>query len=139
MVVLKGEKADVQMHDSKPAFYLRLDDEQLGEGIALTVDTHGASTAAGKGKVAVHEYAIVRVDVRQDARVVPSFEIAALGTDKRQQDVFETTGTVLPGGHWLKLVPEEGAVDRRICARRGAGREGDQHGCVGFWRASDSA
>ena len=111
LVVLKGEKADVQMHDTKPEFYLRLDDAQLsGSGGALTVDTHGASGAAGKGKLAVHDYVIVRVDVRQDARLVPSFEIAALGTDKRQQDVFETTGTVLPGGHWLKLAPQEGLL-----------------------------
>ena len=108
VVVLKGEKADVQMHDNKPEFYLRLDDAQVsgGSGV-LTVDTHGASDAGGKGKLAVRDYVIVRVDVRQDARVVPSFEIAALGTDKRQEDVFETTGTVLPGGHWLKVVPQE--------------------------------
>ena len=110
VVVLKGEKADVQMHVNKPEFYVKLDDSQVESGGALTVDTHGASAAAGKGRTAVHAYVIVRVDVRQDARVVPSFEIAALDTDKRQEDVFETTGTVLPGGHWLKLVPEEGLL-----------------------------
>ncbi len=109
IVVLKGEKADVQMHVDKPEFYVKLDDAQEG-GEALTVDTHGASAAAGPGRTTVHDYVIVRMDVRQDARVVPSFEIAALDTDKRQQDVFETMGTVLPGGHWLKLVPEEGLL-----------------------------
>ena len=98
VVVLKGEKADVQMHVNKPEFYVKLDDAQVDSGGALTVDTHGASAAVGSGKVPVHAYVIVRVDVRQDARVVPSFEIAALDTDKRQEDVFETTGTVLPGG-----------------------------------------
>ena len=110
LVTLRGEKADVQFHIDKPVFYLRLDDAQM-PGDALTVDTHGASSAAGRSKPSnlqdVHDYVIVRTDVRQDARVVGSFEIAAIGTAKRQQDVFATDPTVLPGGHWLRLESHE--------------------------------
>jgi hypothetical protein len=33
--------------------------------------------------------------------------VQQLGTGKRQEDVFETDQTVLPGGHWMKIVPHE--------------------------------
>ena len=111
IVQLKGEKAAVQMHVSEPIFYLRTDDEQTASGEALTVDTHGASAAASgarRGKKSgPSEYVIVRVDVRQDARVVASFNTTALGTTKRQEDVIETRTTAMPGGHWVKIVPGE--------------------------------
>ncbi len=108
VVILKGEKSDVQLHVPDPAFYLKLDDELTSSGQALTVDTHGAAAQAGARKLSpTHDYVIVRLDVRQDARVVASFDINALGTAKHQEDVVETTPTVLPGGHWLKLVPAE--------------------------------
>jgi hypothetical protein len=111
IVVLKGEKASVQMHVADPAFYLKLDDAMPDGGTPLTVDTHGAAAqatqAAGKKPRQGSEYVIVRVDVRQDARVLASFNMDQLGTGRRQEDVFETTATPLPGGHWLKVVPQE--------------------------------
>ena len=109
MVVLKGEKAAVQMHVNEPVIYVKLDDALPTSGEALTVDTHGASSqsAAAKSKPNDSDYVIVRLDVRQDARVVASFNIGQLGTGKRQEDVTELDATELPGGHWLKLVPRE--------------------------------
>ena len=108
MVVLKGEKSPVQFHVDQPVFYLKLDDAQLPGGDPLTVDTHGASsrTPKSRGENGT-DYVILRVDVRQDARVLASFNIAQLGTGKRQEDVFEADETELPGGHWLKVVPHE--------------------------------
>ena len=109
IVVLKGEKAAVQMHVNEPVIYVKLDDALPTSGEALTVDTHGASSqsAAAKSKPNDSDYVIVRLDVRQDARVVASFNIGQLGTGKRQEDVTELDATELPGGHWLKLVPRE--------------------------------
>jgi hypothetical protein len=108
IIVLKGEKSAVQMHVNDPAFYLKLDDDLLPGGHAITVDTHGASAQmTAKKQQGTSDYVIVRVDVRQDARVLASFNIGALGTSKRQEDVFETNVTVLPGGHWKKVVPQE--------------------------------
>ena len=108
MVVLKGEKADVQMHVDQPEIFVRLDDAATSGGGAITVDTHGASSAIREEKKGPpHTYVIVRTDVRQDARVIASFNLAQLGTGAHQEDVFETQATALPGGHWLKLVPRE--------------------------------
>ena len=109
MVQLKGEKSPVQMHVNLPEFYLRLDDAIPAGGDALTVNTGGASSSpALKEKPhAQSRYAIVRVDVRQDARVLPSFDTSAGGTTKRQEDVIATTTTNMPGNHWAKLSPVE--------------------------------
>jgi hypothetical protein len=107
IVVLKGEKAAVQMHVNDPAFYLKLDDA-MGPGDTITVDTHGAaSQGKSKPENGGTDYVIVRVDVRQDARVLASFNIQQLGTGKRQEDVFETDASTLPGGHWMKVTPHE--------------------------------
>jgi hypothetical protein len=107
LVVIKGEKAAVQFHVDQPAFYIKLDDALPDGGSALTVDTHGASRQANGSKPPDTDYVVLRVDVRQDARVLASFNVQQLGTGKRQEDVFETDQTVLPGGHWMKIVPHE--------------------------------
>ncbi len=123
VLVLKGEKAAVQMHVSQPEFYVRLDDDALPSGEALTVDTHGASASEKVPKPgAPSRYAIVRVDVRQDARVVASFSTSNDGTrdgsregTRRQDDAVNTIQTLLPGGHWAKLVPAEPLLFGEYC------------------------
>lgn len=108
LVQLKGEKAAVQIHVNDPIFYIKLDDALPPGGQAMTVDTHGASTQMTPRKQpGTPDYVIQRVDVRQDARILASFNITALGTGKHQEDVFETVVSVLPGGHWMKVTPKE--------------------------------
>ena len=111
---LRGEKADVQMHVNDPVMYVRLDDAQVESGEAMTVDTHGASSEKTKVRSGPGEYAIVRVEVRQGARVVTSFQVGLLG-QRKQEDVTETVATVLPGGHWAKIVPKEGLLIGEYC------------------------
>lgn len=109
IVQLKGEKAAVQLHVNQPVLYLRVGNESgiRTGGTPLTVDTHGASAAQGSspGSSLDSQYVIVRVDVRQDARVVASFQISRLGEVHQQEDVVVTTVEALPGGHWVKIVP----------------------------------
>jgi hypothetical protein len=108
VVLLKGERAAVQIHVNDPVFYIKLDDALPPGGHAITVDTHGASAQmTPKTQPGTPDYVIQRVDVRQDARVLASFNIGALGTGKQQEDVFETIVSVLPGGHWMKVTPRE--------------------------------
>ena len=114
ILVLKGETADVQLHVADPVLYVRLDEDQPAGGDALTVDTHGASSANANQPRGEAEYAIVRVDVRQDARVLASFSTADLGI-RHQPDVIETTTTDLSGGHWAKIVPREPLLFGEYC------------------------
>ena len=116
LLVLKGEKAAVQMHVNDPVFYVRLDDAVAG-GSAMTVDTGGASSsdAVKEKKHGPSTYSIVRVDVRQDARVVASFNTAGTDAGRATDDTVATTMTVLPGGHWGKLVPAQNLLIGEYC------------------------
>lgn len=112
IVELKGETSPVQLHVKDPVFYLRIGDETVGDtgGPALTVDTHGATANAQNnpsGGSPDSRYVIVRADIRTGVRVIASIRIGLLGTGQRQPDVVETTSTLLPGEHWIKIVPAE--------------------------------
>ncbi len=117
VLTLKGEKAAVQMHVNDPVFYVRLDDADGATGPAMTVDTGGASSsdAVKEKKHGPSTYAIVRVDVRQDARVVASFNTAGTDAGRATDDSVATTMTVLPGGLWGKLVPAQNLLIGEYC------------------------
>jgi hypothetical protein len=109
---LKGEASPVQMHVDQPVIYLRVGDDSIVSrgGTPFTVDTHGAGSGAKtdpSGGSAQSGYVMVRADVRQNARVLASFNIGMLGGQvKQQEDVVETTTELLPGGHWMKVTPK---------------------------------
>ncbi|HEY6413485.1 MAG TPA: hypothetical protein VIX42_07345 [Edaphobacter sp.] len=112
LVQLKGEKSLVQLHVDTPVLYVRVGDAAVipTGGAPLTVDTHGASSKMHDtpgGGSADSRYVIVRADVRTGARVVASFKIGFLGGVHQQEDVIETNIEMLPGGHWMKLMPRE--------------------------------
>lgn len=110
LVQLQGQRAKVQVHVDKPEFYIRMTDDSAAvddSGDSFKVDTHGAASVATDKNAARSQYVIVRVDVRQDVRIVSSFEMNLLGSGHMEEDVVETETTLLPGGHWLKLVPKQ--------------------------------
>jgi len=109
---LKGERSYVQLHVASPVFYIRVGDDTVAPsgGTPLTVDTHGASNAIKTDPAsgsASARYDIVRADVRTGVRDIASFRIGLLGSGQPQEDVVETTSEVLPGGHWMKLTPQQ--------------------------------
>ncbi|SEC34814.1 hypothetical protein [Terriglobus roseus] len=109
LVEIKGQTAPVQLHVADPEIYVRMDDEESepARGGAFEVDTNGNRGRKIESPSPKSQYVIVRVDVRRDVRIVTSFSIGLLGSTKRQADVVETTRTLMPGGHWLKIVPKE--------------------------------
>lgn len=111
IVQLKGERSMVQLHIDKPVIYIRLGEAIVPDGTTpLTVDTHGASTAMKDGiphDPATSRYVIVRADVRTGTRTVASFKIGLLGGVQQIEDVVQTTTEMLPGGHWMKLTPQQ--------------------------------
>jgi hypothetical protein len=117
MLVLKGEKSPVQMHVNDPVFYVRMDEDDVPTGEVMTVDTHGASSsdAVKEKQKQPNSFAIVRVDVRQDARVVASFNTSANGSTNRQEDVIDTRAALMPGGHWMKIAPAEPLLFGEYC------------------------
>ena len=117
VVQIKGERSAVQMHVADPVFFIHVDEADVPASDTLTVDTHGASSsqALKQKSSGPSRYAIVRVDVRQDARILGSFDLTAAGDGKRRSDLVATTTTSLPGDHWVKIIPAEPLLFGEYC------------------------
>jgi len=109
LIEIKGQSAPVQLHVNDPEFYVRMDDDDptYNGGGAFHVDTDSSSGRKVDTPSPRSRYVVVAVDVRRDVRVVTSFSISLLGSAKQQADIVETTTSLLPGGHWLKIVPKQ--------------------------------
>jgi hypothetical protein len=106
-VRLDGSRAKVRLHENDPALYVSLTggDEEAGPD-ALKVDTQPvkAPEAVSSPK---SQYIIVRAESKRDYRVVGTIRLDALGRMSQSQEVVQTSSTILPGGHWMKVVPRE--------------------------------
>jgi len=105
---IPGDRADIQVHVPTPVLYLRVgaDDTEDAGSSAITVDTHGAAgRATPSGGAEASDYVLEHLEVRGDIRILNSFRIKLLGS-KPQPDVVEVHTQTLPGGHWLKLTPD---------------------------------
>jgi hypothetical protein len=112
LITLEGYKAKAQLHVNQPVIYVSLDDPKKTDEAdedALTVDTHGASSMKEKhGQSAVtSRYAIIRVQVKRETRVIGAMKVSLLGKAEQSVDIVETTSEILPGGHWMKLTPKQ--------------------------------
>ncbi|MBV8629880.1 MAG: hypothetical protein JOZ83_03080 [Silvibacterium sp.] len=114
-VRIEGASAAVQFHVNDPVFYVSLDasspatHEEAAQS-ALTVDTHGASSAMkDKNSHSSPEsrYVILRVTSNRNLRTILAREIAQLAQPGHSEDVIETSKQILPGGRWMKITPKE--------------------------------
>ncbi len=108
---IDGAHAKVHLHVNDPAIYLSLGIEDTKEPVLshpFTVDTANAK-AAQKTKHGAHSvqsgFAIVKVDQRNALRLVGAIHVSPTGKVTQDEDVIPTTAEVLPGKHWLKIVP----------------------------------
>jgi hypothetical protein len=112
LIQLEGYKAKVELHVSQPEIYVSLDDPKEREDAdesAVIVDTHGASSM--KTKISHSSpgsrYAIVRLQVKRETRVIGAAKASLLSSGAPSPDVIETTAEILPGKHWMKLTPKQ--------------------------------
>lgn len=107
-VWLDGEGSKVHLHEDDPVFYVSLTtgDNSAGPD-AMKVDTGSGDKSPQAQSLPTSQYAIVAVQPRRGYRAVTSVNLSALGKMTQTQDVVPTTSTVLPGGHWMKLVPKQ--------------------------------
>jgi hypothetical protein len=109
---LEGAHAKVYLHVNDPTIYLSLgvvDDKEPVLTHPMTVNTNGAKAVNG-GKHGAHSpqsgFAIVRADERQAVRIVGAVHVSATGTVTQDENTIPAKVEVLPGKHWLKIVPE---------------------------------
>ena len=110
---LEGANARVHLHVNDPAIYLSLGvDDQTEPALThpMTVNTGGAQAVNG-GKHGAHSpqsgFVIVRVDERQQVRIVGAIHMSPTGTVTQDEDTIPTKSEVLPGKHWLKIEPAQ--------------------------------
>ena len=115
-IEMDGAASKVQLHVNDPAFYVSLssgDEAAADPGSALTVDTHGAASAADKNSFSSpsSQYAIVPVDsnFKRNYRVLRAVKIGAGAAQAESQSggMILTKAEILPGKHWMKLTPSE--------------------------------
>lgn len=110
---LEGANARVHLHVNDPTIYLSLGVEDQTEPALthpITVNTGGAKAVNG-GKHGAHSpqsgFVIVRVDERQQVRIVGAVHMSPTGTLTQDEDQIPTKAEVLPGKHWLKIEPAQ--------------------------------
>jgi hypothetical protein len=104
-VRLDGEGSKVHLHENQPVFYVSVSggDDSAGPD-ALTVSTPDTKVP-GAVSSPKSQYAIVAVDPRRDYRVITNLTLSQLG--HQSENVTQTTTSVLPGGHWMKVAPSQ--------------------------------
>jgi hypothetical protein len=109
---LEGANARVHLHVNDPVLYSLGVDDQTEPALThpMTVNTGGAKAANG-GKHGAHSaqsgFVIVRVDERQQVRIVGAIHMSPTGTVTQDEDTIPTKAEVLPGKHWLKIEPAQ--------------------------------
>ena len=109
---LEGAHARVHLHVNDPAIYLSLGVDDEKEPVLthpMTVNTNGAKAVNGKhgAHSAQSGFAIVRADERQAVRIVGAVRVSATGTVTQDENTIPAKVEVMPGKHWLKIVPED--------------------------------
>jgi hypothetical protein len=113
---IEGAHAKVHLHVDDPAIYLSLGIEDGKEPVLshpFTVDTSTAKTAqeSSHGAHSTQSgFAIVKVDERNAIRLVGAIHISPSGKVTQDEDVIPATAEVLPGKHWLKIMPGQKLV-----------------------------
>ena len=112
LVQIEGARSKIQLHVSQPELYVSLDagdDNAEAPDDALKIDTHGASSKKDPHNYSspASRYVIVRVQSRRNLRVVAAMNISMIGKVSHSENIVETNSQILPGGHWMKVVPKE--------------------------------
>ncbi len=106
---MNGYKAKVEFHVDEPVFYVSIDASRPDEeppANALTVDTHGASSAVKEKPSASSpdsRYFVVRTVRDKASRVVFGTSLAQIA--RGGEDSTPMQAQILPGRHWMKLTP----------------------------------
>jgi hypothetical protein len=110
---LEGAHAKAHIHVNDPGIYVSLGVEEQTEPVLthpITVNTAGSKAVNG-GKHGAHSaqsgFVIVRVDERQAVRIVGAVHVGSNGSVTQDEDTVATKVDVLPGKHWLHIVPQQ--------------------------------
>jgi len=109
---LDGAHAKAHLHVNDPVLYVSLDTGDPKAQLtahAFTVKTNGDKVASGPhgAHSSSSGFAIVHVDERRALRLVGAIHVNPLGKVTQSENVIPTRVEVMPGGHWMKVTPEQ--------------------------------
>jgi len=120
-IELKGEHAKVQSHVTIPALYVNTTQEK---------DTGDASRQPQQPQqpeqpiqLPVDRFKIVRMQVKQDKRIVGDIKIAVYGKVSQEQKLVPTTSQPISGG-WVKVTPTSALTPGEYALVEMLGKEG---------------
>ena len=98
-IELKGTRARVQGHVSKPVLYLNVEPAagEPGESSAAEATAHAVPALADR-------YRIARLRRKKESRVIGNLKVAFTGKLSQQQELVPTTAELF-SGPWVKLTP----------------------------------
>jgi hypothetical protein len=98
-VELDGAHAKIQSHVTQPTFYVSLQDES-----GVSPDQPQKTVYADKPSDP-QRFRIVRMQTKQDKRIVGAIKIAVYGKVSQQENLVPSQSEVIPGGNWVKVTP----------------------------------
>jgi hypothetical protein len=128
-IELEGAHASIQSHVDVPTLYINnAEDPAPFEGHQAGIDptrsAHPEQPQQAQGPVAaVDRFRIVRIEVKNNKRIVGEVKRDGSGQIRQDQKVIKTTATAIRGG-WLKLSPTESLAAGEYALVEMMGKEG---------------
>ncbi len=116
-IELPGSHAKIQAHATVPAIYVNVEQQD---------QVDNATQIAQKSKpqeLSWDRFHIVRLQPKQDKRIVGDVKIAVYGKVSQEQKLVPTTATKLTGG-WVKVTPTSDLAPGEYAVVEGLGKEG---------------
>jgi hypothetical protein len=113
-IELKGLHAKIQAHAALPAIYVNPDQGQ---------DQYAAPATPATAELAWDRFHIVRLQLKQDRRIVGDIKVAASGKISQEQNLVPTMAEKLTGG-WVKVTPKTDLTSGEYALVEVLGKEG---------------
>ena len=98
-VELPGAHAKIQSHVTRPIIFVNIASD------SDTTSTQPQRGATAEGALEPQRFKIVRMQTKEDKRIVGAIKIAVYGKVSQQQNLVPTESEVLPGSSWVKITP----------------------------------
>jgi hypothetical protein len=99
-VELEGPHAKIQSHTSEPMLFVNIADDT-----SVSPDQPQKTASAEKSSDPTR-FKIVRMQSKQDKRIVGAIKIAVYGKVSQQQNLVPSRAELIPGSQWVKVTPD---------------------------------
>jgi hypothetical protein len=99
-VELDGQHAKIQSHTNRPTLFVNIADD------TTVSPDQPQKTASAEKSSDPSRFKIVRMQTKQDKRIVGAIKIAVYGKVSQQQNLMASKAELIPGSQWVKVTPD---------------------------------